>query len=378
MPHRTTRSRYWLALIACTLGVSLPTIGAGPPGAGAALPPVSGCGFTLGPITPNGAAGTLFFSVLLVPDSPVQRCTVPVTFTTTIAPVSASSGPYTNIDDNPLTAVEPVSFVPGRLQPSLGVGWAAFHCADPAVPGSLTFTVGGQHASIGVTPNSCGPPGSPHSFLEAAPVLTDSEVGIAPTPDDLGYRTVSQSGFVSDFGTAPSLGLTAFSNAPVVSITTDPVGTGAWTAAADGAVFAYGSAPYAGSMGGMPLAAPIVGMVATPTGLGYWLVAADGGVFAFGDAAYDGSMGSVLLNAPVVGMAYHPGGGYWLVASDGGIFSFGTAPFEGSTGGMALNAAISGMAATTDGNGYWLVGSDNGVFAFGTAGFFGSDPGVEA
>jgi hypothetical protein len=32
-----------------------------------------------------------------------------------------------------------------------------------------------------------------------------------------------------------------------------------------------------------------VGMAATPTGKGYWLVAADGGIFTFGDAVFAGS-----------------------------------------------------------------------------------------
>ena len=51
--------------------------------------------------------------------------------------------------------------------------------------------------------------------------------------------------------------------------------------ARDGGVFAYGTAQFAGSMGGQRLNAPVVGMAATPDGGGYWLVAADGGVFSF-------------------------------------------------------------------------------------------------
>jgi len=52
-------------------------------------------------------------------------------------------------------------------------------------------------------------------------------------------------------------------------------------------------------------------------------VAADGGIFAFGDAPFDGSMGGQQLNKPVVGMAApRSPAGYWLVAADGGIFSF--------------------------------------------------------
>ena len=83
-------------------------------------------------------------------------------------------------------------------------------------------------------------------------------------------------------------------------------------------------------MGAHPLNQPIVGMAATPSGNGYWLVAADGGIFAFGDAPFHGSMGGRPLAKPIVGMApYSPQSGYWLVAQDGGIFSFG-APFLGS------------------------------------------------
>ncbi len=78
---------------------------------------------------------------------------------------------------------------------------------------------------------------------------------------------------------------------------------------------------------------------------GYWEVAADGGIFAFGSAQFYGSMGDKPLNAPIVGMAADPiTGGYWEVASDGGIFNFG-APFLGSMRGKPLNAPIVGMAA---------------------------------
>ena len=93
-----------------------------------------------------------------------------------------------------------------------------------------------------------------------------------------------------------------------------------------------------------------MGMAATPTGAGYWLVASDGGIFAFGDAPFLGSMGGLPLDQPVVGMAATPTGrGYWLVASDGGIFAFGDAPFLGSMGGLPLDQPVVGMAATPTG-----------------------------
>ena len=37
----------------------------------------------------------------------------------------------------------------------------------------------------------------------------------------------------------------------------------------------------------------MVGIAATPDGHGYWLAASDGGVFAFGDAPFDGSLVSI-------------------------------------------------------------------------------------
>jgi hypothetical protein len=163
----------------------------------------------------------------------------------------------------------------------------------------------------------------------------------------------------------------------MVGMAVDPASAAAqpgyWLVAADGGVFAQGSAGFYGSLGAMRINGPIVGMAATPSGKGYWLVALDGGVFSFGDANFYGSMGSIRLNKPVVGMASTTDGkGYWLVAADGGIFSFGDAKFFGSMGGSHLNAPITGMAASATGNGYWMVGSDGGVFNFGDARFYGS------
>jgi hypothetical protein len=37
-------------------------------------------------------------------------------------------------------------------------------------------------------------------------------------------------------------------------------------------------------------------MAATPGGGGYWLVASDGGIFAFGDAPFEGSLGGAGVN----------------------------------------------------------------------------------
>jgi hypothetical protein len=89
-------------------------------------------------------------------------------------------------------------------------------------------------------------------------------------------------------------------------------------------------------------------MAPTPNGLGYFLVAADGGIFAYGNAAFAGSEGGKALNKPIVGMAVTPAGGYYLVASDGGIFTYpgtGGPAFYGSAGGTKLSKPIVGIAA---------------------------------
>ncbi len=52
----------------------------------------------------------------------------------------------------------------------------------------------------------------------------------------------------------------------------------------------------------------IIPFVAAYPGSGYWLVAADGGIFSYGDAAFAGSHGVSPLNRPIVGMAATPDG----------------------------------------------------------------------
>jgi hypothetical protein len=156
--------------------------------------------------------------------------------------------------------------------------------------------------------------------------------------------------FVTANGTPPPLVFAWAQESTTSSLSTacvdSPSGAtqGYLLAAADGGIFALGTAKFYGSAGAVPLNAPVLGMAA-PDGGGYWLVASDGGIFSYGDAHFYGSTGSMHLNQPVVGMAATPdGGGYWLVASDGGVFNYGDALFEGSTGCLALNSPV--VAAT--------------------------------
>jgi hypothetical protein len=116
-------------------------------------------------------------------------------------------------------------------------------------------------------------------------------------------------------------------------------------------------------------------IVASPRG-GYYVVAGDGGVFAYGGAPFFGSMGGQQLSAPVVGMAVRPqGDGYWLCAADGGVFAFGAAPFRGSMGGHRLNAPVISMSTDQSGGGYWLLARDGGIFTFGLR-FHGAPTGL--
>ena len=198
-----------------------------------------------------------------------------------------------------------------------------------------------------------------------------------PPASSQGTLLAARDGGVFAYGTAPFDGsmVGQHLNAPIVGVATTSDGRGYWLVGSDGGVFGFGDAGFHGSMGGRHLNSPVVGMASTRDGQGYWLVASDGGVFAFGDAGFHGSMGGRHLNSPVVGMAAADNGGYDLVASDGGVFSFGGATFYGSAGGSRLNAPVTGIAMRADGQGYWLVGSDGGVFTYGDATYAGSVPG---
>jgi len=264
----------------------------------------------------------------------------------------------------------------GMLAVAVGFGVATTSAAQS----SSTLAVAGHVESGTPGPNAVTAFGAatavPGTTLNG---LASPVVGMAATPDGLGYWVVASDGGIFAYGDAPFEGSTGGThlNAPIVGMAATSDGGGYWLVASDGGVFAFGDAAFFGSMGGRQLNQPIVGIAATPTGHGYWLVAADGGVFAYGDAGFRGSMGGTPLNQPVVGMAATPtGGGYWMTASDGGIFAFGDAPFEGSLGGTPLNEPIVGLAASPTGHGYWLAAADGGVFAYGDAPFEGSDGGT--
>jgi hypothetical protein len=69
------------------------------------------------------------------------------------------------------------------------------------------------------------------------------------------------------------------------------------------------------------------------------MVGTDGGVFAFGDAPYIGSLPGLGVHVDdVAGIRAAPGrDGYWMVGRDGGVFSFGNVPFVGSLPGLGVD-----------------------------------------
>jgi hypothetical protein len=191
---------------------------------------------------------------------------------------------------------------------------------------------------------------------------------------------VGADGGVFAFGDAPYLGSLPGQGTvanDIVGIATTPNGGGYWLVGADGAVYPFGISRFEGSLPDMGLVVhDIVGMAGTPTDMGYWLVGADGGVYAFGDASFLGSMvglGQHVTNA--IGIAGAGQAGYWVATAVGAVAGFGSAEnFSGTP--LALGAPVSSITTTFSENGYWLFGKDGGVFAYGAAPFEGSLPGL--
>jgi hypothetical protein len=196
-----------------------------------------------------------------------------------------------------------------------------------------------------------------------------SVVGVAGTPDGLGFDLVSSNGTVHAFGNAPYFGSAAPKGARIVAIAMAPGDHGYWLVSNTGAVYAYGKAGY---HGGLTKVTNVVGIAPTYNGDGYWLDESNGAVQGFGNARFQGSMEGKHLNKPIVGIVADPStAGYWLVGGDGGVFSFG-APYYGSMIGKHLNEGATGLASTPDGRGYWIVAADGGVFTFGSAAYEGN------
>ena len=192
------------------------------------------------------------------------------------------------------------------------------------------------------------------------PLFSSNTVGIAAATAAGGVRVGGVTPFVGDL---PGIGV--HPNLPVNGISRTASGRGYWLVASDGGIFAFGDAPFYGSMGASHLNQPMMGMAPTPGGRGYWMVARDGGIFSFGDAGFYGSTGALGLN-DIVGMASSPSGrGYRFVSSTGHVYCYGDAPCYGDTWGRGFT--IVGMQTSPSGNGYWLLSDTGVVVGFGDA-----------
>ena len=80
---------------------------------------------------------------------------------------------------------------------------------------------------------------------------------------------VAADGGIFSFGNARFFGSEGgvHINKPVVGMASTPDGLGYWLVASDGGIFSFGDAAFYGSKGATPLNQPIVGMASTPDGL---------------------------------------------------------------------------------------------------------------
>lgn len=214
-------------------------------------------------------------------------------------------------------------------------------------------------------------------------------VATLPPPPLHGYWLVGADGGIFTFGAARFWGSTGNLNLqrPVVGITPTADRGGYWLVATDGGIFAFGDSGFYGSLPGVGLApagsaapdrlnAPVVAMVPSTDGHGYFMVAADGGVFAFGDAQFAGSCPGIggCSGQAVAVMPDASGGGYWLVTDTGNVYAFGDAPSYGAPGGYGV--PVTSAVRTPDGGGYWILYADGNVACFGDAGNFGAPYGT--
>ncbi|HEY4963610.1 MAG TPA: hypothetical protein VIH90_02840 [Candidatus Saccharimonadales bacterium] len=174
-----------------------------------------------------------------------------------------------------------------------------------------------------------------------------------------------------------------------VAIVASSANTGYWIAASDGGVFAEGTAPFYGSMGGKALSAPITGIASTADGNGYWLVGADGAVYAFGDAGYHNGVNNIGLNgtsvkvpgATIVSIADDPAnGGYILIDNFGHSYAFGNAPpYNVSPWTTPTGENVNSLDMNSSGSGLYVLTTDGRVLSYGSVagqgGYLGSTAG---
>jgi hypothetical protein len=280
---------------------------------------------------------------------------------------ASPTSPCTQVDPNPIISSYGSVAGPGGgswFEDSSGGYWIAY---------------GGW--SAGCTDYGCG--GARRLFV------TPVNLGAPPLLGPHGYWLVGSDGGIFSFGTATFEGSAGNLQLqrPVVGITPTPDRGGYWLVASDGGVFSYGDTTFHGSIPGLGIApagssdpprlsAPIVGMVPSSDDDGYFMVAADGGVFAFGDAHFAGSCPAIggCSGAAVAVMPDASGGGYWLVTATGHVYDFGDAISYGAPG--PQNVPATSAVRTPDGGGYWILFANGAVAAYGDAANLGAPVGA--
>ena len=142
---------------------------------------------------------------------------------------------------------------------------------------------------LGLSSGSAG--GAPVAAVNSCSMSFDSPAVAMASHGVDGYWETDEQGQIGTLGSAPCLGSTGglTLNQPVVGMAATPDGLGYWLVAADGGVFSFGDAQFFGSVVG-GLTSPVVGMAGIPTGAGYRLVTEQGSVDNFGSAPAEGAV----------------------------------------------------------------------------------------
>ena len=176
-----------------------------------------GCGMSLGTPQVEGAAGSFEFVVQTIPAEAGQVCNAWISVSGTIA-TAAGTRPG-NVNGNGLAYPLTVSFLPGQPAPTILWQWSP-HCADPETNNyrfSASSATTGTVFSSTLEGSACSSFGNVSASNLLGPEVfagnAGSYVGIAGTPDDLGYWLAQAGGGIGVEGNATDKGM-PYGNSP--------------------------------------------------------------------------------------------------------------------------------------------------------------------